>query len=196
MTGLYEWNPMPYKVAIKCPRCGSYALFEFAEIVQIKLKKDIEHFQLSDQFDYHFFQDRSGQRWHAAVFYPGLHGGSTKSISSLPEGYAPELWNHSRYLTEHHDIPWGSFICTSCNKQSKHVLQWPEDAFYLVSHKGQSLWAFDRESAVELRDFIQSTSRNENDFRWERFLRHVPTVFKHQKNRDRIVKQIDKLLAS
>ena len=195
MTGLYEWNPMPYRLEIKCPECQSRAFFEFAEIVKISLTKDIDFFKNSSQFDYQLFKDHCGHGWHGAVFYPGLHGGSTASITELPEGYSSSNWNHSRYLSEHRDIRWGSFVCTNCSARKKHDLKWPEDAFYSMNHKGNNLWAFDRESAVELRDFIGSTARDESSYKWSRFLRHIPTVFKHQKNREPIVKQINKLLA-
>ncbi len=41
MAGTYDWNPMPHKVDINCPSCGELAVFEFAEVVRIKLKKDV-----------------------------------------------------------------------------------------------------------------------------------------------------------
>lgn len=41
MAGTYDWNPMPHKVDINCPSCGERAVFEFAEVVRIKLKKDV-----------------------------------------------------------------------------------------------------------------------------------------------------------
>lgn len=50
MTGTYDWNPMPHKVDIKCPSCGSRALFEFAEIVKISLKKDVPFFENSARY--------------------------------------------------------------------------------------------------------------------------------------------------
>lgn len=36
MTGTYEWNPMPHRVAVGCPICRSCAEYEFAEVVRIK----------------------------------------------------------------------------------------------------------------------------------------------------------------
>lgn len=98
MTEAYEWNPMPNEVDTRCPSCGSCAEFEFAEVVRIKLRKDINFFKESPFFDYGFFQNWEGQRWHGAIFYAGLHGGSVSVIRDLPDGYSPEDWKHSKYL--------------------------------------------------------------------------------------------------
>ena len=51
MTGNYVWNPMPHIVDVRCPECGGYAEFEFAEMVRIKLKKDVEFFKKSKLFE-------------------------------------------------------------------------------------------------------------------------------------------------
>jgi hypothetical protein len=45
MTGTYDWNPIPHIVEIRCPECGNGAVFEFAEVVRIALKKDVEFFK-------------------------------------------------------------------------------------------------------------------------------------------------------
>ena len=195
MSEAYDWNPMPHKVDIKCPKCNGHAIFEFAEIVKIEEKKDVPFFESSDTFDYHMFNDSCGHKWHGAIYYPLLHGSSTKAISSLPEGYEPENWCHSKYLMRNHGLDLGAFSCTACHARQKHMLTWPNDAYYSVTYKGQQLWAFNRESSVDLRDFIESSDRKTGNYKWASFLLHIPTVFKKQNARDNIVKQINKQLA-
>jgi hypothetical protein len=195
MTERYDWNPMPHKVDIKCPSCGEHAEFEFAEIVKITLKKDVPCFDGSDLFNYQMFKDSCGHKWHGAIYFANLHGGSTSAIRDLPEGYKPEDWNHSQYLYRNHGIDLGAFSCSHCQTRKRHLLSWPNDAFYSISYKGEVLWAFNRESSVELRDFIASNERNPGNYKWSNFLLHIPTPFKKQNSREGVVKQLSRLLA-
>lgn len=55
MTGIYEFWSLPQQLEIKCPDCQNKADFEFAELIQIKFKKDIEYFQQHPNFDYQLF---------------------------------------------------------------------------------------------------------------------------------------------
>lgn len=195
MTGTYDWNPMPHTVEVSCPDCRNNALFEFAEVTRIELKKDVGFFKESDLFDYQIFKDSCGHNWHAAIYFAGLHGSSIAAITELPEGYKPECWSHSRYLYRNHGTDLGSIRCSSCNLNQKHALNWPDEAYFLMEYKREQLWAFNRESAVDLRDYINSTERNVDDYRWSHFLLHIPTVFKKQNARESIVKKINKLLS-
>ncbi|WP_040557198.1 hypothetical protein [Reinekea blandensis] len=195
MTGTYDWNPMPHQVEINCPSCGSPCVFEFAEVVKIKQKKDVPFFEQSDIFDYSVFTDSCGHKWHGAVYFANLHGGSTKAITNLPDGYSPESWSHSRYLVRNHGLDLGAFSCNHCLTRKPYILQWPQDAYYSFNYKGAVLWAFHRESAIDLRDYIASYERKPEEFKWSSFLLHVPTIFKKQNAREPIVRQINKLLA-
>lgn len=195
MTEIYETNPMPDVLAVKCPKCGGPAEFEFATIVQISERKDIPYFQDSKHFDYHKFRDSSGQNWHGAVYFPAVHG-SLEAIKDLPEEYDPKAWAHSKFWRSKHITDWGSLRCSKCSHGSRHHLDWPDDAWYIITHKGQPLWAFNRDSAVEVRDFIASTDRQLNDYEWSKLLLKIPTTFKTKNNRDDIVKKLNKLLAS
>jgi hypothetical protein len=195
MTGTYDWNPMPHQVDIKCPSCGERTIFEFAEIVKISLKKDITYFEDSDLFDYSIFKDSCGHKWHGAIYYANLHGNSTATIRDLPVGYKPDDWNHSKYLIRSHGTDLGAFCCDHCYARQPYILQWPKDAFYSISYKGEVLWAFNRESAIELRDYIASIDRETHNYKWASFLLHIPTSFKKQNARDNIVKQINRALS-
>ena len=195
MTGTYDWNPMPHKLDVRCPSCSDIALFEFAEVVRIKLKKDVEYFNISKQFEYEMFTDSCGHKWHGAIFYAGLHGGSVNAINQLPRGYESEDWAHSKYLYRGHGLDIGSINCAGCNFRGKHQLSWPSDAYYLVEYKGNQLWGFNRESAMDLRDYIHSKDREIKGYKWSGFLLHIPTIFKKQGAREHVVKQLNKLLS-
>jgi len=186
---------MPHLVDVKCPHCSGYAVFEFSEIVKINEKKDVPFFQNNDVFDYQFFQGHAGQRWHGAVYNALLHGGSTSAIRDLPDGYTPSDWDHPKYLTRDHRLDWGAFRCSNCHSCEKHTLQWPDDAYFSIEYKTQQLWAFHRESFLDLRDFIESKDREIKQYKWNSFLLHIPTIFKKQAARESVVKKMNKLLA-
>lgn len=195
MTGKYDWNPMPHKVDVKCPRCGLRAEFEFAEVCRIELKTDVDFFKNSTQFEYRQFQDSCGHYWHGALYYEGLHGDPRFVLRDLPSGYDPGDWKHSRYLFRCHGLDIGSVHCEHCHFRKKHSLSWPSEAFYAVAYKSNVLWAFNRESACDLHDFIISKTRDVSKYRWSSFLLHIPTVFKTQKVRELVSKQLFRLLA-
>lgn len=195
MTGTYEWNPMPHIVDVRCSDCGHLAKFEFAEVVRIEFKKDVEFFRNSDIFEYVLLKDGCGHKWHGAIYFSGLHGGQTKAITQLPEGYEPENWEHSKYLMRSHCSDLGSLRCDTCKTNLKHVLNWPDDAFYSLDHKNDILWAYNRASAVDLYNFIDGAERKVDDYQWRNFLFHIPTVFKTKKARDNVVKKLGRLLS-
>ncbi len=185
---------MPHKLDIKCPVCSEHSNFEFAEIVKISLKKDVPFFDESDLFEYGIFSDSCGHKWHGAIYYANMHGGSIEAICDLPDGYKPEDWNHSKYLTRNHGTDIGAISCNSCLARKTHILQWPKDAYFSITYKEQILWAFNRESAVDLRDYIASNDRKTDNYKWASFLLHVPTLFKKQNSREYVVKQINRVL--
>lgn len=194
MTGIYEWNPMPHKLDIRCPSCMELAVFEFCEVVKICLKKDVDFFINNKLFEYDIFQDSCGHKWHGAIYYAGLHGGSVSAISNLPEGYDATDWNHSRFLYRSHNQNLGSVCCTKCNLRKVHNLTWEDDAYYSITYKNQNLWAYHRESALELMRYIESKDRNLKDYRWSNFLLHIPSVFKKQSARKHVIKKLRKML--
>lgn len=195
MTGSYHWNPMRHKLDVRCPSCGSRADFEFAEVSEISLKKDIPFFENSDLFEYRLFQGSGGSRWHGAIFYAGLHGGNIAAIRDLPDGYSAEDWSHPGYLHRRRgEFDPGSVNCATCHFRNKHVLAWPDDAYFSIEYRGQRLWAFNRETLVELRHYIAGNERDADGAKWRSFLLHIPSAFKRKKARDQVVKQLDQLL--
>jgi hypothetical protein len=195
MTGTYEWNPMPHVVDVRCPKCGGPALFEFAEVVRIQRRDDIPFFETSSLFRYCMFEGASGSgRWHGALYYALLHGPAETTISELPAGYSPSDWKHSKYLYRSHGLDEGAVACGACGLRQRHALNWPTDARFQIEHRGQVLWAYNRESAQELRRYIASEDRSRTGYRWGSFLLHVPTVFLTAKARAAVVKQLDRIL--
>jgi hypothetical protein len=149
----------------------------------------VEFFQKSDAFEYQLFEDSCGSRWHGAVFYHGLRGSTLSAVRDLPEGYRPEDWHRSHRL----DI--GSVTCRSCGCRKKHSLNWPDEAYFQIDYKGKILWAFDRESATVLLDYIRSGIRH-RDRKWKAFLLHVPSHFLKKKARDEVTRKLGKLLSA
>jgi hypothetical protein len=195
MTEAYDLNPMPHRVTIRCPDCGSAAEFEFAEVVRIQLAKDVAFFQKSDAFEYQLFEDSCGGRWHGALFFHGLRGSTFEVIRNLPEGYSPEDWAHSRYLRRSHGYDIGTVTCQGCGCRRKHALTWPADAFFQIDYKGKALWAFDRESTTVLLDYVRSESRK-RDSRWKSFLLHIPSHFLTKKAREEVTRKLERVLGA
>jgi hypothetical protein len=194
MTGVYESKPIPHCLDIICPGCRHRAQFEFAETITIKLKADIAFFQNSSVFAYQRFRNHEGRTWHGAVYFQGLHGDPRKTLHDLPPGYTAQDWEHPKYGCHRAHWPIGSYTCSHCHARAVHRLNWPQDAYFSVSYRNHVLWAFHRESAIALTDYLASTQRSVWGYGWVTFLQHVPTVFKVRKAREAVVKQMGKLL--
>lgn len=119
----------------------------------------------------------------------------TAAIDSLPEGYSSADWNHSRYLYRSYGMDTGTTTCHRCGYRKRHELDWSREAFYQVEYRRAHLWAFHRESAVQLRAFIASPDRNPKKYKWGSLMLHVPTHFLHSSARPTILKRLDRLLA-
>lgn len=194
MSGTYDFNPMPHKVEVKCPRCGQHAGFEFAEVARIKLREDVDFFKNSPAFEYRQLQDSCGHYWHGALYFAGLHGDPRAAVHDLPAGYQASDWCHSKYLYRSHGLDIGSVQCEHCHLRAKHSLTWPDDAYFAISYRGNILWAFHRESACDLNNYLLSKSRDVSKYRWGAFLLHIPTAFKTQKARAAVSRQLLRLL--
>lgn len=183
---------MPHVVDVRC-ECGGHATFSKSVSRQV-LRADFDFFRASPLFEFQKVQVHGGQRMHIARFYPGLEQ-CTLQTSDIPEGYSPEHWTHSRYWGNNRSRR-GTFACTRCSQRKKHKLSWPDDAYYQVLVRRRCLWAFNRESAVALRDYIAATvdRTRVQKGRWTVFLHNVPGHFLHAKVRDETVKRLNKLL--
>jgi hypothetical protein len=197
MTGPYEWNPMPHQTSVTCIECDGLASFEFAEVLRIEKKEDVPYFQDSPLFDYQFVQGGIHGNWHAAFYFHGLHRRSLEAVSDLPARYSPHDWDHSQYLYRSHGLDLGTLSCRKCGLVLKHKLSWPTDAYYQADIRGETLWAFNRESLIALRNYVAATDRKKlRNGPWSGFLLKVPTNFLRRNVRSKALKQIDRLLAT
>lgn len=191
----YTVNPMPHTVDIRCPKCSGKATFEFAEIVRIRERKDIDFFRDSPFFEYRQYRDSCGHVWHAAVYIARLHGGSTDVLTTLPDGYTASDWDHSKYLFPKDHPTLGGYACHSCHSVCRHEIDWPQDAYFQVPFRSETLWAFHRESAQELRDYLEAAHRDVARYRWSSMLMKVPKLFQSAKSRDTLVRRLDSILS-
>ncbi|KTC43421.1 hypothetical protein AO265_17860 [Pseudomonas sp. ABAC61] len=194
MTRLYPWTPMPHQLALTCPHCAARASFEFPVAATIERKADVAGFQAHPLLEYWQEQDSGGHYRHYALYFPGLHGDPLQSLQQLPEGYRAEQWQQPRYWYRNHGLDLGSIHCEHCDYQGRHALNWPTEAYYTVPYKGQLLWAYNRESALALHDYLLSTHRTPGGYPWQHFLRHIPSLFKSRKAREPLTRLLKRLL--
>jgi hypothetical protein len=91
----------------------------------------------------------------------------------------------------------GVSTCDTCGNSNEHVLSWPEDAYYGVEVDSKILWAWTRDAAIALKEFIASDNREPRDYGGhDRFLRHIPKEFLLAKHRDIAVRRLQRLLDS
>ncbi|MTI10918.1 hypothetical protein [Curvivirga aplysinae] len=162
--------------------------------MKILLKKDISFFKQNDLFEYRLFKNDSGHSWHGAIYCANLHGNSTQAIHELPDGYTPEDWNHESSYLSNKSSQFGAVSCSNCCTRRRHFLNWPADAFYSIQVKDKILWAYNRDSTIELRDYIASHDRDIYAYNWTFFLLHIPTSFKKRNIRDTVIKKLNKIL--
>jgi len=81
-----------------------------------------------------------------------------------------------------------------CHYAAHHHLNWPGEACFSVLYKGQMPWAFNRESALALHDYLGSAERNPGGSPWRSFLRHIPGPFKSRKARQPLTRLIKRSL--
>ena len=196
MTYVYQWNGFPEIVSVSCPKCKGAANFIPAIYIHIPYKKDISYFQTSPYFEYYTYHDSYGCRRHAAAFFPGLSVNNSDLIPDLPTGYPLSDWQKHRSIDVRDSTPIGSIICNRCYSRTKHLLNWPIDATYQITHKNKILWAYNRDAAISLMGFILSTDRIFRNYRYAIMLRHVPKIFLAKNNRFQIYKKLKKLLSS
>lgn len=85
----------------------------------------------------------------------------------------------------------GVVTCVRCPAQYVHRLTWPKDAYFSVSTRVGTLWAWNREWLIYVRGFIAGSSRPDGYL-----ARHLPTEFKLAKQRKHMVDRIDAALAA
>lgn len=192
MTGFYEFFSLPDRVEVVCPLCDGCATFTYAHVLQIE-KKDAHLFE-NEQFEIKLFNQRFVHKWPGVLFFPPLFG-AVSWREKLPEKYqGASTWEHraNSAFTDGTDL--GLICCHQCMAKQKHQLEWPQDAFYSIEFKGHLLWAFNKVMMQQIRDYIQAKDRDAVFASEPIVIRHLPTVFKLAKNREGLVKKINKLI--
>ena len=199
MTDLYQWIRPPLELAVRCPDCARDATFIYASVAWIHKKADREFFDKSPHFECMSEEDYNGHLKHYAVYYHKLKSISIEAVGELPDGYSIDDWAQGKHPTSvsalHARLNFGSTVCRHCGSRKKHQLDWPNDAWYQINHGDKILWAYDKSSAQNLRNFIAAKDRDIRQFRDGRFLMKIPSHFLNQKARDSVVKKLDRLLA-
>lgn len=125
---------------------------------------------------------------YRAVYFPKLYELNASYLQSSPDGQPVSKW-----LSSIVDSNAGTAICEHCLLRKKHMLRWPEDAFFQWTIKGGNvLWAWSREHAIALRDHILSKDRR---MRTRTFF-SLPADFKKKSVRELVCKKINATLES
>ncbi len=94
----------------------------------------------------------------------------------------------------------GVLVCKTCPSAQRYKLNWPEDAYFQITYKGQKLWAYNRAFAVSLLAYLESETRkktmvSDGGARATRpFLNSVPTLFQTAKARPIVVRALKQKL--
>ncbi len=187
---------------IKCPDTGKPAEFVISSAVQIHPKH-----QAYFEHSRHFRVTASAQTPGGLIahFLHGI-GASLETITDLPCAYQPSLWARRQCVRpRRRGRLLGTLYAADAAPPRRHIVQWPEDAWFQVTLKGRTLWAYDRASALELYDFLASSDRHKKIYfeakskgpqPWAHnpFLNRIPGVFLTAKARPDLVRKLGKLL--
>lgn len=88
----------------------------------------------------------------------------------------------------------GVAVCSACGLVRRHLLDWPNDAFFKCDIQGRTLWAWNRSQLQAIRDSLQGTrdSREQSENRHAKIPRH----FQISKHRDQVLEAAARLLES
>ena len=195
-TTYYPSMHRPSKISIICPKCSSHAQFNFS-ISRTADRIDRPYFDKSKSFDTEYVKIRKGQ-WNYRVWHnPGL-GTPIENLEDLPESYKP-IFSYQKCTANAENR--GVVTCINCGLRRRHKLAWPQDAYFNTEYKGHALWAYNREMASILVEYLKSPERKKHKFfrvgpqgSWS-WLRNLPKIFQSKKARPHVVKKLEKLLA-
>ena len=88
-------------------------------------------------------------------------------------------------------LTYGLVQCSHCHTNMKHRLNWPNDAFWKWDIRGEILWAWDRDHAKEILDYVKKAVRPS---RYSYTLRYIPSHFLSAKVRGLVVQKMEKNL--
>lgn len=199
---------LPSHLAIRCPRCGREADFRFP----------FSHGAL-EEIDRRRAENIRLTPFAAIPLAEVERRVATGTIRGVVERDA--LWGHVivrfpqefpldwkprpdwRPGTDPPGTGWGMCLCPSCGYRHRCEIRWPDDGYFTLkmrkdipsTYRENVLWAFTRGHAVALHSYFATNGQNVGEWpAYEDYLSHVPRVFLRAKNRENVMRQLDRLL--
>ncbi|MEZ4340687.1 MAG: hypothetical protein R3B82_29040 [Sandaracinaceae bacterium] len=188
MTDYNKHNPYPHIATIRCPACGERA--EFRKGLALVSKGEW------GWWEPRLWPSARATNWEGTERWaPGDPKPAWRSWIIIEQD--PALIRWTKPAAGYRGTDEGVVACARCVGRHTHVLAWPDDAFYRFELPRGVLWAWSREGADALIDFIESTQRDPKAHgpAYHLFLRHVPKHFLGAKDRRVIVKRLRRRLA-
>lgn len=187
---------------VKCPSCSEAAVFRFASYVNVKTKLAASYFEKKKEFKLLEWRGRSGGFNRTALYYPS-DTLTPDRFPSLPEGHTLDSWRTvdlwywgNGYVGPNAMSNRGIINCGNCYKSIRHRIVWPKDAWFKVEYRGKILWAYNRDYANLLLEYLESNSRAKMALAKDGpragygYLYRVPTVFQTAKARPVVVRKL------
>lgn len=171
--------PLDVALEIRCPRCSGRAWFDEPYEFVSKRARPADADQL-----------HQWGGWLVREKYPSVlpwkpPPGSQQSLYTSPE----------RLPDGHRFRDRGVLRCGECHNVTAHELRWPEDAYFQWTVRGERLWAWNREHAQALRQYLESTQREPARYGlYARSLRELPARILDARARTAIVRKIHQTL--
>ena len=190
--------PAPNTISVKCPQCEKHATFNKSVGIANIEKVNRNYFDSSKNFDT-FFTKQHG-RFQYEVWHDKGLGKNLDNIEDLPVGYTAQDFKPSRYSWPLRNFSRGVIACNHCTLRRRTNINWPEQAYFSVEYKNKKLWAYNREMALAILEYLKNPSRkkfsqsirNQTSYGW---LGNLPTVFQTKKATPHIIKKLEKLLS-
>lgn len=173
-----SYHSMPQDIDVTCPRCHSLATFSSAFVFVSSADNDTLPVQHPNarriQWGNNFLEERFPNEFP----WKDPDNPFTSSSRTFVRNVA------------------GVSQCVRCCTRSKHILDWPLDAYFKVTTRAGDLWAWNRMYLIAARNYIQSLERDLRAHGSGTFLylRAVPKDFLLVANRDNVVCRINRFL--
>lgn len=163
------------QLEITCPECGGHSVF----------REPFRFLSAPGEASAH----RWGS-WHVVENYPEVMPWQAPAGSSSQYLSLGGPGDGQGYALLHR----GVVECRVCSKPFAHTLSWPDDAWWQWSVRGRLLWAWDRQHAREILEFVRAVDRPPRSTSGP--IGSLPSHFLSAKVRDTVVKAIERTMAS
>jgi len=132
--------------------------------------------------------------WPNAVTIHCPECGSKASLKN-PKQHIEMVGPSTRPLKRKYtDFADGHISCLNCGLIKEIRIEWPVDAYYQGDVKGKLLWAWNKEHAIAIRNFIDSMERVYLGVRYSSALYHLPEHFEPAKNKGACLKALERMI--